>query len=117
MPAANQDFTAAEQRTAVEGHPSMVVSRPEGRGAYDLRDIALWILDNPERAQYRLGDWWQAPLRTNQRAPFENANGTPVYFLGFEFELAAYRLISHACRGEVYAPEDLALAIRGGSPL
>jgi hypothetical protein len=112
-------MTVTEQRAAVKGHPSMVVSRPSGQreGDYDLREIALWILDNPERADYRLSDWWQAPLTRNSPPPFEDANGTPTYFLGFEFELAAYRLIAHACRGEVYAPDDLALVIRGGAPL
>lgn len=108
-------MTAAEQRSAVEAHPSMVVARPEGRGDYDLRDIALWILDNPGRAEYRLSDWWNAKLKPN---PFDQVGEwRPVYFLGFEFELGAYRLIAHACRGEVYAPEDLGLMIRGGSPL
>lgn len=110
-------MTAADQRAAIEAHPSLIVSRPHGRGDYDLRDIALWILDNPDRAEYRLSDWWQAPLRKNQPPPFEDSNGTPVYFLGFEVELATYRLIAYACRGEVYAPEDLELVMRGGSPL
>lgn len=113
-------MTAAEQRAAVEAHPSMPIESPDARKAYDLREIALWILDNPEQAEYRLSDWWQARLRAVNPRQNEKWNeafaGRPVYFLGHEIELAAYRLITCACRGDVYEPADMALALRGGSP-
>lgn len=97
-------------------HPELLVKRPESDKKYDLREIALWILDNPKQAEYRLSDWWAGPLRQNQRPPFEHLDGTPVYFLGHDVELAAYRLITAACRDEVYAPADMDLALRGGAP-
>lgn len=109
-------MTRGEQRAAVEAHPSSPVESPDTEKAYDLREIALWVLDNPERAEYRLSDWWQAPLRESMPHPFEHMVGTPVYFLGHDVELAVYRLITAACRGEVYAPDNMALALRGGSP-
>lgn len=107
-------MTGAEQRNAVEAHPPMPVSRtmaPEKH--YDLREIALWILDHPDEATYRLHDWWNAPLRP--KGPRWHDDGKPVYFLGFELELGAYRLITCACRGEVYAPDDMRTMLVGGS--
>lgn len=108
-------MTAAEQRAAVEAHPPMLVTHAHnGDKHYDLREIALWILDNPAQAEYRLSDWWNARIRDT--GP-KWAQGSPVHFLGFELELAAYRLIAHASRGEVYAPADMGLVLQGGSPL
>lgn len=113
------------QRELVEAHPPMVVAHhSNAEKTYDLREIALWILDNPEQAQYRLSDWWNAPRREqsyyDERPHLPDAFkafiGTPVYFLSFEIELAAYRLIAYASRSEIYRPDDIQLVMRGGAP-
>lgn len=100
-------MSRADLRAAVEAHPPRPLSRSIAPDVvYDVREIALWIIDHPEEAQYRLLDWWNAPRRIDK----------PVYFLGFEIELAAYRVIAAAAAGEWYAPADPYLAANGGCP-
>lgn len=93
-------------RAAVEAHPSVRVTRdyredPDERKIYDLREIALDIIDRDY--PNRMMDWWNAPMR--EPGSFMNEHGTeptPALFLSFELELAAYRLICAASVGNEY---------------
>ncbi len=106
-------------RAAVESHPALPLARSSDRAkVYDAREIALWIIDHPNESQYRLSDWWHAPLRNADSfigRHLPEAVGKPTCFLGFEIELAAYRLIASVAAGEHYAPDDIDLVARGGS--
>lgn len=103
---------------AVEAHPTTpaYTSMGERSKSYDLREIALHLLerDTAERSM----DWWNAALRDNGRGEVR-----PIYFLSFELELCAYRLIVQAAQGKVLESahriegrDEYAAYVRAGTP-
>jgi hypothetical protein len=66
-----------------------------GREMYDLAEVAEYLVTHPEVG--RASDWWQADRRPS--GVFRDGPLRPIYSLGEDVELAAWRYVSAVAQG------------------